>query len=55
MLKRTVVFIMLCSFIRGQEDGCCTPFPKDPACGCTFEDGMTVNLRNVGIDNGYPA
>ena len=54
MMKWTVIVFMLHSFIRGQEDGCCTPFPKDPACGCTFEDGTTVNLSSVGNDTGHP-
>ena len=48
------LLLSLYPLATGQEDAC-VAFPNDPACGCTFPDGKTIDLRSVGKQNGEPA
>ena len=53
----SVGILIFCSFVKREvkeQQDTCLPFPDDPACGCTLKDGKTIDLRNVGSQDGHP-
>ena len=54
MKLTTFTVLLLCSFVKGQGVDTCTPF-KDPACGCTLQDGKVIDLSGLGRQDHQPA